>query len=50
MRERHDGVFISAVDSTTLMPLIDRLERQMLVVLKHDQAAAPEEEGGQTLH
>ncbi len=50
MRERHDGVFISAVDSSTLMPLIDRLERQMLVVLEHDQAAMPEEEGGQTLH
>jgi GTP-binding protein HflX len=50
MRERHDGVFISAVDSSTLMPLIDRLERQMLVVLEHDQAAVPEEEGSQTLH
>ena len=50
MRERHDGVFISAVDSSTLMPLIDRLERQMLVVMEHDQAAVPEEEGGQTLH
>jgi GTP-binding protein HflX len=39
MRARHDAVFISAVDSSTLMPLIDRLEREMLLVLDRDRGA-----------
>jgi GTP-binding protein HflX len=50
MRARHDAVFVSAVDSSTLMPLIDRLESQMLLVLERDRSGEPEEEALETLH
>ncbi len=50
MRARHDAVFISAVDSSTLMPLIDRLESQMLLVLERDRAQEENEEVVETLH
>jgi GTP-binding protein HflX len=34
LRARYDAVFVSAVDAATLLPLIERLERQMLIVLE----------------
>ncbi len=52
MRARHDAVFVSAVDSSTLMPLIDRLESQMVLVMERDRdiPEEAEEETMETLH
>jgi len=50
MRERNDAVFVSAVNSSTLMPLIDRLEDQMLLVMERDRLSESEEEASETLH
>jgi GTP-binding protein HflX len=50
MRERNDAVFVSAVDSSTLMPLIDRLETQMLLVLERYRKPEPEGDALETLH
>jgi GTP-binding protein HflX len=49
MRARHDAVFISAVDSSTLMALIERLESQMLLVLERYRTAVGQEERIETL-
>ncbi len=50
MRARHDAVFVSAVNSSTLMPLIERLESQMLLVLERYRQQAGGVVHSETLH
>jgi len=49
MIQKHDAVFVSAVDSSTLMPLIDRLERQMLLVMEREGSRQPDDAEMETL-